>query len=199
MRFSRRAGTALAVFGIPVLAAVAFHTFWLSWLGWYLVEQQPPFRADMVLVLGGDLRGTRILTAAKLAREGYAPRVLVSGSGPIYGQHESDLAVAWAVANGYDGNLFIKLKFPAQSTTDEAEMVVRELRRLQVKKFILVTSSFHTRRAAHIFRRVAPDLPFRTIASPDPDFTPDGWWKNREGQKVFIGEWTKTFANWLGD
>ncbi len=198
MRISRRAAAAFAVIGAVVLAAVIFHATWLTWLGSYLVENQQPEKADMIVVLGGDLRGTRILTAAKLASR-YAPVVLVSGSGPIYGQHESDLAVAWAAANGYDENRFIKLKYQAQSTSDEAEMVVREMRRRGVKKFILVTSSFHTRRAARIFRQKAPDMDFRVVASPDPFFTPDGWWKEREGQKTFLGEWLKTFANWLGD
>lgn len=199
MRISRRVGMGLAAFGALVVASIVFHSVWLTWLGSYLVEEEKPFPADMVVVLGGDFRGTRILTAAKLVCDHYAPRVLVSGSGPIYGQHESDLAVAWAVSQGYSENLFTKLKYQAKSTTDEAEMVVRELRRMHVRKFLLVTSSFHTRRAAHVFRKVAPDLQFRVIASPDAFFTPDGWWKDREGQKVFIGEWSKTFANWLGD
>ena len=25
----------------------------------------------------------------------------------------------------------------------------------------------------------------------DYDFSPDGWWKNREGEKTFLFEWTK--------
>lgn len=167
-------------------------------MGEYLVEAQSPYKADLIVVLGGDLRGTRILKAAELAWEGYAPQVLVSGAGDIYGKHESDLAVDWAVAHGFRENLFVKFKYPASSTRDEEQAVYKELQRRRVHCFLLVTSSFHTRRAADIFRSVAPDLAFHVIASPDRYFTPNGWWQNREGQKTFITEWVKTVANWAG-
>jgi hypothetical protein len=36
------------------------------------------------------------------------------------------------------------------------------------------------------------------IAAPDPAFTPAGWWKSREGQKMFLYEWLKTIATALG-
>jgi uncharacterized SAM-binding protein YcdF (DUF218 family) len=171
---------------------------WFTWLGEYLVVDQPPFPADMIVVLGGDLRGTRILKAADLCWQGYAPHVMVSGAGSLYGQHESDLAIHWAVMHGYREDLFLPFRFSATSTRDEVQAVVRELRVLHVKRVILVTSSFHTRRAALIFHQTAPDLPFRVVASPDRYFTPDAWWKNREGEKTMLLECSKTFANWIG-
>jgi uncharacterized SAM-binding protein YcdF (DUF218 family) len=61
-----------------------------------------------------------------------------------------------------------------------------------------VTSNYHTRRAGRIFRSKAPDLEIHMIAAPDRDFTPDGWWKTRQGQKVFLDEWIKTVATWFG-
>ena len=48
----------------------------------------------------------------------------------------------------------------------------------------IVTSNYHTRRAGNIFRSKAHDLEFHIVAAPDRDFTPDGWWKNREGRKI---------------
>jgi uncharacterized SAM-binding protein YcdF (DUF218 family) len=65
-----------------------------------------------------------------------------------------------------------------------------------VKRVILVTSNYHTRRAGSIFRRAAPDLEFYVVASPDEFFNPDSWWKNREASKTFIFEWMKTVAEW---
>lgn len=167
-------------------------------MGSYLVEEQQPFPADMIVVLGGDFRGTRILKAAELAWQGYAPHVLVSGGGDAYGHHESDLAVDWAVAHGFNEDLFIKFKYPASSTRDEEQAVARELRRRHVRKFILVTSTYHTHRAASLFRQIAPDLAFRVVSSPDRHFTPGTWWRDRDGQKIFLEEWTKTFATWAG-
>ncbi len=187
----------LFAFVLVAALAVAFHATWFTWLGDYLVVDQPPCHADIIVVLGGDLQGTRVLKAADLCWQGYAPRVLISGAGDLYGTHESDLAIKWAMAHGYREDLFIPFRYPAQSTRDEEQAVARELRALQVKRFILVTSSFHTRRASLIFHQVAADLTFCTVASPDRYFSPDGWWKNREGEKTFLFEWTKTIANWF--
>ncbi len=198
MRISRRvagiSGVAIAV----SLAAVLLHTWWFTWLGGYLDEEQMPERAQAISVLGGDLRGNRILKAAALAKQGFAPWVLVSGAGALYGQHESDLAVAFAVGKGLDEKLFVKLRYPAESTRDEAHAIVAELRRRQVTSFLVVTSNFHTRRAAEVFREQAGGMHFRMIGCPDLYFTPGGWWKSREGEKTFVNEWAKTVASWFG-
>ncbi len=41
-------------------------------------------------------------------------------------------------------------------------------------------------------------LVIRVIPVPEEFFTPDGWWRSRQGQKIFLAEWEKTFANWIG-
>jgi uncharacterized SAM-binding protein YcdF (DUF218 family) len=181
-----------------VLAIVVFHVIWFRWMGEYLVQEQAPVKAGMIVVLGGDLRGDRILKAAALAQQGFAPQVLVSGGGNMYGLHESDLAVDWAVKHGYPDSLFVKVPFPATSTRDEEEADSKELRKRHVRDFLLVTSTFHTRRAAATFRSVAPDLKFHTVGVADTYFSADGWWHNREGEKTFVLEWAKTLADGLG-
>ncbi len=45
----------------------------LSFLGGYLVYSEPPQSADIILVLAGDFYGSRVLKAAELAKQGYAP------------------------------------------------------------------------------------------------------------------------------
>lgn len=163
-------------------------------LGEMLVDTQPPFQADMIVVIGGDWYGNRILKGAELARQGFAPYVLVSGAGYFYGRYECDLAVPFAVQHGYDEKYFVKLLYPASSTLDEARAVVPELRRRNVKRYILVTSEFHTARAGRIFRHTAPDLEMHVVASQDTLHW-NNWWKEREGRKIFLLEWTKTMMN----
>lgn len=196
-RNPRRAALGIGVF-VVLAVIVAFHSVWFRWMGERLVVDQAPCKSGIVVVLGGDLRGDRILKAADLAMQGFAPQVLVSGGGNLYGFHESDLAVDWAVKHGFPASLFVKVRFPATSTRDEEVADSKELHRLHIKDFLLVTSSYHTRRAAETFRSVAPDLTFHTIASADPYFTPNGWWNSREGEKTFILEWTKTLADGIG-
>jgi uncharacterized SAM-binding protein YcdF (DUF218 family) len=185
---------------LAVLLAIAgiFHTQILSALGGYLVHVDPPQPADAALVLAGDGWGHRILTAAQLVRDGYVPKVLVSGPDGAYGNHECDLAIPFAVRHGYPESYFEHLEHNGRSTLEEAHAVLIEVRREGLKRILVVTSNYHTRRAGRIFRSLAPDLTILVVGAPDEYFTPDGWWHNREGQKIFLTEWEKTVANWVG-
>lgn len=181
-----------------VLAVVLFYAAILGAMGSYLVSAGPPRKSDIVVVLAGDGFGNRILKGAELVREGYAPKVLVSGPAGNYGFHENDLAIPFAVRAGYPESYFLPFPHDARSTQDEAQAIVPELRRMGDRDILLVTSDYHTRRAGKIFRSAAPDLQFHVVAAGDQFFTPDGWWKNREGRKVFAIEWMKTVSEWFG-
>ena len=176
------------LFRAPLLAA----------LGSYLVKAEAPGKADVALVLSGDASGQRIRTAAELVRQGYAPRVLVSGPGGMYGYHECDLSIPFAVKAGYPESYFVHVEHNANSTAEEAREVLEKVREFHAHKVLLVTSNYHTRRAGRIFRGAAPELEWIVVAAPDDAFTPEGWWHSRPARKVFFYEWAKTVANWLG-
>jgi uncharacterized SAM-binding protein YcdF (DUF218 family) len=192
---SRTAWLAVAVLlGATLLLRVQI----LTALGSYLVRAENPKKADIAVVLAGGIDGARILTAANLVREGYAPAALVSGPGGTYGLHECDLAIPFAVQHGYPESYFIHFEHNAHSTREEAMAFAAELRRRGAKTVLLVTSNYHTRRARKLFRAAAPEITFVTVAAPDEFFQPDRWWRNREGQKTFLYEWEKTVATWIG-
>lgn len=194
-----RLGVALLVL---VFVAYLTRTLWLGALGRALVEDDGPSKADAVVVLGGDAWGTRLETAARLVRAGYAPVVLVSGAPAAYGANEADLAIPYIVRQGYPPEWFVALRNEAMSTREESFMLLRELRLRQVHSLILVTSDFHTARAARTFRAaeraLGCRLEVRVVAAPDRYFHAGSWWRNREGRKVVLGEWEKTVANVLG-
>ena len=125
-----------------VLAVVFFHARILSGMGAYLVHAEPPKQADIALVLAGDPLGNRILRGAELVRQGYVPKVLVSGPGPIYGLYECDLEIPFAVRAGYPASYFIHFEHMAHSTQEEAVYAAAELKKLGVKHVLLVTSNF---------------------------------------------------------
>ncbi len=186
---------------LPAAAAVllwAQRALLLGALGGYLVSAGTPVKADGALVLAGDSAGQRITAAAELVRQGYAPAVFVSGPAGSWDYHESELAIEWAVKRGYPRSWFVALPHFATSTRDEALAVLPELRRRNVRRYLLVTSDFHTRRAARLFRSLGPDLEFVTIAAPDRYFSAAGWWHTREGRKTFLLEWLKTVTEWFG-
>ena len=150
-------------------------------------------------MLGGDDSGARILKAAQLAQAGYVTYVLVDGPKALMG-HESDLLIRYAVMKGYQACLFRPLPLPdgLNSTREEATFAGKYLKEHGIHKILLVTSNYHTRRAAYLMRKENPELQVVTVAAPDLHFTPATWWKSRDGKKIFLMEWMKTVANYLG-
>ena len=190
--------TAALVLACIALLGLVFHNAILAGLGSFLVKDQAPEKADIALVLAGDAEGNRILTAAQLVRRGYVSRALISGPGGVYGFHECDLAIPFAVKAGYPESYFVHFENEARSTKEEARDSVARLRQMGVHKVLLITSDYHTRRAGRIFRAAAPDLQFIVVSAPDRDFTAGGWWHSRDGQKVAFTEWVKTISSVFG-
>ena len=174
----------------------------LAGLGWALVENEPPRQADCILVLGGDQFGERILTAAQLAKSGYAPYILVDTMpDPLTDNQADNTTIRVAVRRGYPANLFRSVLLPdgVDSTYTEARYLgAKILKPAGIHRILLVTSNFHTRRAGRFMRRVNPWLGVTVVAAPDRFFTPGGWWMNRNGRKTFLLEWTKTITEMWG-
>jgi uncharacterized SAM-binding protein YcdF (DUF218 family) len=187
-------------------AALLLLLFLARWLlpavGYALIHNDGPSKADIAVVLAGDPRGLRIIKAAELVRDGYVPGVLVSGPGGAYDLHESDLAIPFAVRRGFPAEWFTALPHEALSTREEAAVILPELRRRKIKRFLLVTSDFHSARARRIFLAVeratggGPEM--RVVAAPDQYFRPNSWWRTRESQKTTFIEWSKTVATVFG-
>ena len=166
-------------------------------MGGFLVNSDDPAKADIVVVLAGDYNGNRVLKAAELVRQGFAPRVLVSGPSLYLQSHESEFAIPFALKRGYPAEYFVPFPNYVTSTRAESRVIVRYLRYMGIRRYLLVTSDYHTRRAGKLFRKAGPDLEVRVIAAPDADFHADGWWKTRQGRKQFFFEWAKTVGELL--
>jgi len=188
----------LLVIAAIVVVAILTHSIWMAWMGSWLVHNEEPFHADVIVVLAGDPYGNRILKAADLVKKGFAPKVLVSGPAGVYDLHESDLAIPFAVRRGYPAEWFIPVPHQAHSTDEEASALGTELAKLHARRVIVVTSDYHTRRAFRILHSRWPGIELRMVAAHDNFFTPGGWWQNREGRKTFFLEWTKTLAGFAG-
>jgi uncharacterized SAM-binding protein YcdF (DUF218 family) len=191
------AGCAIVLLA-TVLIPYGTRSLWLPWIAESLVDAGPPHRADIVVVLAGDYSGNRILKGAELVRSGFSPKVLVSGPKEEYGHSEDELAIPFAVDRGYPESYFVGFPNGGKSTAEEADRVVAALRNMKVRSINLVTSDIHTRRAGKAYRSRAGDIAVYVVAAPSPQFTPQNWWKDREGRKAVFLEWTKTVATWLG-
>jgi uncharacterized SAM-binding protein YcdF (DUF218 family) len=189
----------LAALGI---AAIATRNWWLSGFGYALIRDDAPVKSDIAVVLAGDFWGNRIKKGGDLVRQGYVPAALISGPTGAYGHHECDLAIDFAVHEGYPTSFFIPFPDDARSTQEEAWDILPELRRRNVHRTLLVTSDYHSARAYRTFAKVARQMGFpieiRVIDAPDVEFHADSWWKSRQGQKITFMEWSKTVAAAIG-
>jgi uncharacterized SAM-binding protein YcdF (DUF218 family) len=170
----------------------------LRGLGAFLVREDTPRAADVVVVLAGDMFGDRMRKGCELLRQGLAPRALVSGPPALYGVHEDKFAVEWAGTQGCPVERLEGVPHNARSTVEEAEVFARLLRARGYQSYLMVTSDFHTRRAGRIFRRAIPEIPAAVVAAPYRYYRPEAWWSERESAKTFFFEWVKTVTSWFG-
>lgn len=179
------------------LLAGSFAVLWrldLSCVGCTIVESRRPEHADLILVLGGDFFGPRVLRAAQLVQQGYAPLVLIS-SPPYKNRPEGEFAIRFLVGLGYPASRFAVFAHNARSTIDEAIALRPELARRHVKRIIVVTSAYHSHRAAMVLRLFCPQFDFISVPAPDQHYDPLQWWQNRNYRRLFFSEWSKTVAS----
>ncbi len=194
MRLSRRL---LLVFFLLASSLWLTSGLWLPSLGYFLVNADQPAKADIVVVLGGDWFGLRVLKGADLVKQGFAPKALVSGP-PTYEISECDLTIPMATRRGFPREYFEPYPHQGTSTMEEARAIADHLRAIGVKRILVVTSDYHTRRAGRIWRQAAPDLDIRMIAAEDPHFHPGSWWTTREGKKTWLSESIKVLTSPFG-
>ena len=129
--------------------------------------------------------------------QGYAPRVVISGTPYQQGRPEGDFAIAFLAQQGYPTRLFESFGQHAHSTIEEANVLCGELRRRRVRRVILVTSTYHSLRAAIVFRLFCPAVQFISVPGSDPIYHQDGWWKDESSRSIFFSEWTKILGTVL--
>ena len=188
------------VVALTILAAILYFSRERIYagLGHALVSAEEPSKADVIVVLGGDGYGLRLFRAEALARQGFAPEILVSGPTGNFEIPECTLSIEYARKHGYSTAAMRCFPMNGKSTVEEVRILREELKRTNAKRILCVTSDYHTRRTARVWRQEAPELDVHVVASPDKYFSPDAWWKHREGQKIFVLEWAKTVAHFAG-
>jgi uncharacterized SAM-binding protein YcdF (DUF218 family) len=175
---------------------------YLSASGRALIVDDSPQKADAILVLGGESRkGDRVRHAAGLYQRGLAPLLVLSGTPIGFRTHETEVMQRHAESLGVPADRILTVMHDADSTREEAEVVVPVLQRRGAKEVILVTSNYHTARAKRVFEKVAGPAGPRFLASParDGTFDPDGWWTRRRDAKTFVFEVIKTAWYWAAE
>lgn len=143
--------------------------------------------ADAIVVLGGEAVG-RPSEAARLYHAGVAPLVIVTGIGDT-GRNQGVLLAAGVPKDR------ILLETKSCSTLQNADFTRPILEGSGVKRALIVTSRFHSRRALATFRKRNPGIEFGVVGAKF------AWWDTAEGKKsedrFAMVEMAKSICYWL--
>jgi len=195
---------------ILVLLALAFfvalllsYEHILIQIGRFLVFEQPPQKADLIVVLNG--RDTeRSLAAVDLYKQGYANLIVLARA-----SEQPELHEFWKrVGSRFKRKIFFQRAIEAMgipddsfklvgngvtSTYDEAMVTKKFLAESGHKSILLVTSKWHSRRAYLTFRRAMNSPAITIIAHPSKydGFDPTNWWKKETAAESVFREYAR--------
>jgi len=165
--------------GLAVAAILLFVVLMLfpSFWPYLLAVDIPMEHADAIVVLGGEAKG-RPREAARLFHAGVAPLVFVVGIG------DAERGRQTLLSEGVPSNKIV-LEQQSRSTIQNADFSGALMRDAGVKRALLVTSQFHTRRALATFRKRVPEIEFGVTGTRIPCWdTPKG--KKDEGRFALV-------------
>lgn len=163
---------------LVIVALVSGYPVWFSKM-WRkaLVIEAPIEKPDAILVLGGESQARPVL-AARLYRNGVAPRVFIIGTG----DHPANRRALLQAGVPEDS---ITIEKESKTTWENAQFAKPLLEASGVRRALLVTSSFHARRALATFQQGIPGIEFGVTTSRI------GWWDTPRGGKQ-EDEWART-------
>jgi uncharacterized SAM-binding protein YcdF (DUF218 family) len=176
-------------FRSPILRAAA--NLW--------VIDDPIQKADAIVLLGGGLE-TRPSAAARLYRDGYAPRILITQpkASPTDGMglttREQDIARQVLMKEGVPESAITGIGQNVQSTYDESRATRAWLNTNHATRLIIPTDIFHTRRVRWMFHKQlkGTGVALTVEAVPVREYTQGDWWKHEQGIVAFQNELVKS-------
>ena len=190
--------TILVSLVILIVVIATQHTWLLSQYALFFTVDTATPGADVIIVLSGN-NTVRIPFALKLFKDGYAPRLMLTTEVRRKEQRFclTNIEIAHLLMQEStietELSLIPSLKSGASSTFDEAYDVLEFSQKQGLKRLILVTDSFHTRRALYAFRKVFGEhsIELEMAAAPNEYFDETNWWKSEIGIVSYFWEGIK--------
>lgn len=200
----RRLIAAACVLALLLAAAYLARGWILTSLGEFLTVEDAPARADAIFVLGGE-GNVRPARAAELYLAGLAPRILIPRPEDFLA-HEltnapniTDVATEAMRRLGVPDSAITLLEMPGGSTStiDDARLLRAYAERHRIRRVLVVTSAFHTRRTRWVLRRVLDGLDVTVLMVPAADarFNERNWWRHEAGLLAYVEEYLKWLHN----
>jgi uncharacterized SAM-binding protein YcdF (DUF218 family) len=176
-------------------------------VGRWLVSEDPLQKATAIAGLSGRMP-SRALEAARIYKQGYAPRVWLTHSTEP-GATLEKLSVHYVGEDEYNKQILMHegvpesaievLEPPIVNTADEMKTISEALRREKQGTVILVTSKVHTRRTRALWNRLsARDGAAIVRGASDDPFDAAHWWRNTTDALDVVREILGLMNAWAG-
>ena len=186
---------------VLVLLAVLVFRLSARSIGEYLVLEDQTQKADVIVVLGGSAV-VRALAAAERYKEGLAPLVYASRGFMARADLVQDIDLRDTGNWGLTLRILKEKGVPEEAVYMDQPFVsstIAEARRMKTfmedrdfSSLILITSAFHSRRAAKTFARIlGPDYKIISLPSRYDPFNAEHWWRDRSSAKMVVLEYQK--------
>jgi uncharacterized SAM-binding protein YcdF (DUF218 family) len=186
----------LSILTLGVVIAAGIPTLRHSLLrsaGWALVAEDPPAKAD-IIVISTDALGAGILEAADLVHAGFARRIAIfdrpatriSREFARRGVQSLDLKnVSIQLLHGL-GITDIAVIPPVVGTVDEGKVLQQWCAANSIHSILFVSVADHSRRTRRVLDRALIPGGIRVMVryARYSEFDPDSWWQTRGGQRT---------------
>jgi uncharacterized SAM-binding protein YcdF (DUF218 family) len=195
--FKRLVVTLLALCAL-LIAGYVFRAPLLRGAASAWIVSDPLTKADVIVVLGGG-PSTRPFEAARLFHQGLAPKILLTNPQPAPAIQlgltpaNADLERSILLSENVPASCIFIAPEPVDSTYLEALAVRDWARTNAVKRIIIPTDIFQTRRARWVFRKQFAPLGVRVEveAVPVREYAATNWWQHDDGVVAFQNELLK--------
>jgi len=182
----------LLVFVILAALLYAGHGFILKEAGKFLYYKDEIKPADVIVVLAGE-ETERVEYGVKLFKEGWArkDKIILTGGPLVWKYTWASLMQEHAVSLGIPNNAIL-LADKSRTTEEDVIFTKKLMDKYGYKSCIIVTSPYHSRRAAKIFGKLMGDK-VKIISAPAEEswFGFDEWWKRKRDRARVLDEYSK--------
>lgn len=179
--------------------------WFISWVAAHgLIVSEPLERADAIVVLSGSSTlAERTRHAAALYSQNRAARILLTTDNQQGGWSDieqrnpyfHEIAVKELTRLGVSRQSIEVVTPPVKSTWDEARLIAEYSKNHNLDSMLIVTSSYHSRRALRTFRTLFRDSKTRIGIDPVPTGIqtprPATWWLYPRGWQLVFVEYLK--------
>ena len=186
--------------------------FVAPFLATFLITEKSLERADAIFVFGGSsVYIERTSKAAELYKNNVSNKIFLTDDGGRGGWSSAEqrnpafveLAKSELIKQGVPAENIETLQPTVDGTFDEAKVLAATVNEKNLKSVLLVTSTYHTRRAFWISEKVLRENNSETeigIVSPEAGVktpSPENWWLSPNGWSSVGGEYLKMIVYWL--